>query len=126
MGKRALGTTGAPAPSGAYSQAILANGLVFTAGVGPVDARSGEIIGVTIGEQTEHVLTALTAILAEADLDLSDVVKSTVHLQNLDRDFAEFNAVYARHFQQPYPVRTTVGSALDGILVEIDVVAALR
>jgi 2-iminobutanoate/2-iminopropanoate deaminase len=51
------------------------------------------------------------------------VVKATVHLQHVERDFAAFNEVYARRFPQPYPVRTTVGSQLLGILVEIDVVA---
>lgn len=54
---------------------------------------------------------------------LGDVVKATVHLQHLDRDFAAYNEVYANRFQPPYPVRTTVGSTLAGILVEVDVVA---
>ncbi len=55
---------------------------------------------------------------------MDDVVKSTVHLATL-ADFAEFNEAYKEFFSEPYPVRTTVGSELDNILVEIDVVAAL-
>ncbi len=62
--------------------------------------------------------------LAEVGRDLSHVLKATVHLAELERDFAGFDAAYARMFPRPFPVRTTVGSRLLGILVEIDVVAA--
>jgi 2-iminobutanoate/2-iminopropanoate deaminase len=124
--KQEIRIDAAAAPGGAYSQGIVANGFVYTAGFGPQDPATGVIIGDTVAEQTRSVLRNVTAVLAAHGLDLNDVVKATVHLSDLHRDFADFNTVYAEHFSAPYPVRTTVGSVLAGILVEIDVVAAVR
>jgi 2-iminobutanoate/2-iminopropanoate deaminase len=121
--RRAIQTSGAPKPGGVYSQAIEWNGLLFTAGVTPVDPNTGAVVGATIEEQTERVLESLAAILAEAGLGLADVLKTTVHLADPARDFDGFNRTYQRYFEPPYPARTTVGSGLRGILVEIDLVA---
>ncbi|WP_067973667.1 RidA family protein [Nocardiopsis trehalosi] len=118
-------TDEAPRPAGAYSQGVVANGFLYTAGFGPQDPATGEVAP-TVGEQTAQVLSNVAAVLAQHGLTLDDVVKTTVHLQHLKRDFAEYDAVYAERFSAPYPVRTTVGSDLMDILVEIDVVAALR
>lgn len=125
MSKKAVRTDDAPAPAGAYSQGIVAGGFLFTAGFGPQDPVTGEVAP-TVGEQTRQVLANVSAVLAEHGLTLDDVVKATVHLENLKSDFPEYNAVYEQHFTAPYPVRTTVGSDLADILVEIDVVAKLR
>ncbi|WP_067600115.1 RidA family protein [Nocardiopsis listeri] len=125
MSKQAVQTDRAPVPAGAYSQGVVAGGFLFTAGFGPQDPRTG-LVAPTVGEQTAQVLANVTAVLAEHGLTLDDVVKATVHLENLRADFPEFNAVYAEHFTAPYPVRTTVGSDLANILVEIDVVAKLK
>ena len=76
-------------------------------------------------DQTTQVLRNVQAVLREAGATMDDIVKSTVHLQHLKRDFAEFNAAYGEFFTAPYPVRTTVGSDLYDILVEVDVVAQL-
>jgi 2-iminobutanoate/2-iminopropanoate deaminase len=126
-GKQALTSALAPAPGGGYSQAIVAGQFVYTAGMGPVDPATGQVVGDDVASQTHQVLRNLTAILAEADASLDDVVKVTVHLQELHRDFAAFDAAYREQFADagPLPVRTTVGSDLAGILVEIDVVAYL-
>lgn len=118
-------TDNAPAPAGAYSQGIVADGFLWTAGFGPQDPVTGDVPD-GVGAQTTQVLANVRSTLAVRDLDLSDVVKVTVHLEHLKRDFAEFNAAYAEWFSEPYPVRTTVGSDLMNILVEIDVVARLR
>lgn len=126
MGKREVRTDSAAAPGGAYSQGIVANGFLYTAGVGPIDSQTKEVVGTTIEEQTEKTLANLAEILKAEGLDFSDVVKATVHLQDSPRDFAGFNTTYQKAFTPPYPVRTTVGSTLAGILVEIDLVAALR
>jgi enamine deaminase RidA (YjgF/YER057c/UK114 family) len=77
-----------------------------------------------IREQARGVFVNLRLVLAEAGLDLPDVVKVTAHLQELKRDFPDYNEVYAELMPEPRPVRTTVGSDLMDILVEIDVVAA--
>lgn len=114
----------APAPVGAYSQAIRAGNLVFTAGTLPILPETGKIVGDTVGEQTEQVLKNIKAILEEAGCKMDDVVKTTVHLADMDL-FDEFNEVYTRYFPDPKPARTTVGSQLNQVLVEIDVIASL-
>ena len=111
----------APPPGGAYSQALRVGDLVFVSGIGPSHPETGAV-GESIEEQTARVLESIRNILAEAGAGMGDVVKSTVHLGDLSL-FARFNAEYAKWFPEPRPVRTTVGSQLPGILVEIDVVA---
>ena len=112
-----------PTPAGPYSHVVVANGFAFTAGFGPQDPSTGEVPD-GIEAQTEAVIRNVERALAVVRLDLSHVVKATVHLADL-ADFAAYNRVYERMFPAPYPVRTTVGSQLADILVEIDVVAAL-
>ena len=126
MAREQIRTSDAPAPGGAYSQAIVANGLLYTAGMGPHDPATGEVVGDTITEQAQQVLQNLSALLAARGLDFSDVVKVTAHLADLHRDYEAYNAVYEQTLPHPYPVRTTVGSTLDRKLVEIDMVAVLR
>jgi reactive intermediate/imine deaminase len=123
-GKQAVRTEDAPRPAGAYSQGVVAGGLLFTAGFGPQDPSTG-VVPDTVAEQTAQVLRNVRAVLAARGLTTDDVVKVTVHLQDLRRDFAAYDAVYREFFTEPYPVRTTVGSDLMNILVEIDVVAAV-
>lgn len=123
MSSPAIRTDAAPAPVGAYSQARVAGPFVFTAGMGPLDPATGQVMGEDVATQTALVLDHLESILTAAGMGLDNVVKVTVHLQHLDRDFAEFNRVYRTRFGDPLPARTTVGSTLNGILVEIDVVA---
>ncbi|HUZ55297.1 MAG TPA: Rid family hydrolase [Streptosporangiaceae bacterium] len=117
-----LTAAGAPEARGAYSHGVVAGELLFTAGMGPLDPVTGEVIGSTVAEQTARVIANLTEILRLRGRGLQDVVKATVHLADLGT-FAEFDAAYRQLMPQPYPVRTTVGSTLPGILVEIDFVA---
>jgi len=112
-----------PRPAGPYSHLAVAAGLVFTAGFGPQDPQTGAVPE-GVEAQTEAVIRNVERALGEVGLDLSHVVKVTAHLADL-ADFEAYNEVYRRMFPEPYPVRTTVGSRLGGILVEIDVVAAL-
>lgn len=96
-GRQAITTAGAPAPIGGYSQGIAAGPYLFTSGFGPQDPVTGEL-GETIDEQTHQVLANLSALLATDGLTLEDVVKATVHLQDVHRDFAGFDQVYRKHF----------------------------
>lgn len=121
-GKQAVRTDRAPEPAGPYSQAIVSGPFVFVAGQGPKDPATGTMAD-DVQEQTRQVLRNLSAILEAAGSSLDDVVKVTAHLSTLD-DFQAFNQAYQQFFTEPYPVRTTVGSALFGIKVEIDVIAA--
>jgi 2-iminobutanoate/2-iminopropanoate deaminase len=125
MAREEVRTDQAPNPAGAYSQGIVANGFLYTAGFGPQDPATGTLVEGGVAEQTAQVMRNVAAVLAERGLTFADVVKATVHLASLD-DFAEFNRAYESFLEKPYPVRTTVGSTLMNILVEIDVVAALR
>lgn len=122
MSKEAVLTNNAPQPAGPYSQGIVANGFFYSAGFGPQDPATGAMAE-NVGDQTRQVLRNISAVLAERGLTLNDSVKVTAHLQNLKEDFAEFNVAYQEFFSAPFPVRTTVGSSLYDILVEIDVVA---
>jgi len=122
--KKAMTLSNAPKPAGPYSHGVAANGLLFTAGFGPQDPVTGEVHE-GVGDQTRQVLRNIEAVLAENGVGFADVVKVTAHLQYLKRDFAAFNEAYLEFFPAPYPVRTTVGSDLHDILVEIDVIAAL-
>ena len=115
----------APPPGGSYSHGVVANGLLFTCGMGPVDPSTGKIVAGGIAEQTRQTLMNLQAILAERGATLDQVVKVTSHLQDSPRDFAAYDEVYREFFKAPFPVRTTVGSQLANILVEIDLVVAL-
>jgi 2-iminobutanoate/2-iminopropanoate deaminase len=113
-----------PGPTGPYSPAIAAGGFVFVSGQRPVDPLSN-VIPAGIGEQTLQVGKNLCVVLASAGVRLRDVVKVTAHLSDL-RLFDDFNAVYSQVFEAPYPARTTVGSQLRGVLVEMDVIAVQR
>ncbi|MBP3037179.1 RidA family protein [Arthrobacter sp. zg-ZUI100] len=120
--KKAVLTNNAPQPAGPYSQGIVANGFFYSAGFGPQDPATGQMAD-NVGDQTRQVLRNISAVLSEHGLTLNDSVKVTAHLQNLKEDFDEFNSAYREFFEAPFPVRTTVGSTLFDILVEIDVVA---
>jgi 2-iminobutanoate/2-iminopropanoate deaminase len=120
--KRQIVTEQAPSPAGPYSQGIVSGDLIFVAGQGPLDPSSGSIVGETIEEQTALTLDNVQAILEAVGSGMADVVKATVHLADL-ADFHAFNGVYEQYFPEPRPVRTTVGSNLIGIKVEVDVIA---
>ncbi len=123
--KKRINATDAPQPRGAYSQGVVWNNILFTAGIGPVDPVTNAIVGTTIIEQTHQVMKNLGAILQANNMNYDHVLKATVHLARLQDDFAAFNDVYKSYFSDAtLPVRTTVGSVLNGILVEIDFVAA--
>jgi 2-iminobutanoate/2-iminopropanoate deaminase len=119
-------TSNAPAAIGPYSQAVVANGFVFTAGQVPFDPQSMQLVQGDIAAQTEQVMKNLQAILQQAGADLSTVVKTTVFLQDMN-DFAAMNEVYARHFGDHKPARSTVQVARlpRDAQVEIEVVAVL-
>jgi 2-iminobutanoate/2-iminopropanoate deaminase len=123
---RSLQTDKAPAAIGPYAQAVVANGLLFTAGQIALDPASMQVVEGDVAVQTEQVLRNLGAVLASAGASWTDVVKSTVYLTDM-RDFPRMNEVYARAMGDARPARSTVQvSGLPrGVLVEIDLIAAL-
>ncbi|BAS27855.1 RidA family protein [Limnochorda pilosa] len=124
MPKEQVRTNRAPAAKGPYSQGIRTGDFIYVSGQGPLDPGTGQVVGTTIQEQTAQVLENIRAILDAAGASMADVVKATCHLADLSY-FDGFNEVYERHFPEPRPARTTVGSQLQGILVEMDVIAHL-
>lgn len=124
--KEAIHTEKAPAAIGPYSQAIRAGGLLFTSGQIPVDPATGQVPQ-GIEAQTRQSLDNVKAILAQAGLDLSAVVKTTVFLQDMG-SFAAMNQVYAQVFEGTvYPARSAVEVARlpKDVLIEIEAVAQL-
>jgi 2-iminobutanoate/2-iminopropanoate deaminase len=119
-----VATDKAPKAIGPYSQAIVTDDTVYTAGQVALDPKTGELVGATVAEQTEQVLQNLTAVLAASGSSLGQVVKTTVYLADM-ADFAAMNDVYARHFGGHRPARSTVQAAglPKGARVEIDAIA---
>ena len=122
-----ISTKKAPAAIGPYSQAIRLGNLVYTSGQIPIDPATGVLVEGGIKEQTRQSLTNVKAILEEAGISMSQVVKTTVFLADMN-DFADMNAVYAEFFTEPYPARSAVAvkSLPKGASVEIEVVAAIE
>ena len=119
-------TGDAPQAIGPYSQAIIANGLVFTAGQIPLDPASMELVQGDIAAQTERVMANVQAVLQAAGADLSTVVKTTVFLRDMG-DFAAMNEVYGRWFGGHAPARSTVQAARlpRDVAVEIEAIAVV-
>lgn len=120
-----ISTQNAPAAVGPYSQAIEVNGFVYASGQLPIDPATGAFPEGGVKEQTRQSLLNVKAILEEAGLALSNVVKTTVYLADMG-DFAAMNEVYSQFFAQPFPARSAIAvKALPkGALVEVEVVAA--
>ncbi len=111
-----------PAPAGPYSHAVVANGFVFISGQGPVNPETGTMPD-AFADQVRQTFKNVQTILEAAGSSLDDVVKANAYVTDLTR-FAEFNDVYKEFFQDDPPTRTTVATALLGILVEVDCIAA--
>jgi len=124
---KTIATDRAPRAIGPYSQAVHAGGFLFTAGQIPLDPSTGVLVEGDIAGHAERVFDNLEAVLAEAGLGFSDVVKATVFLLRMS-DFARVNEVYARRFGSHRPARSTVAVAElpAGAQLEIDLVAKDR
>jgi 2-iminobutanoate/2-iminopropanoate deaminase len=120
---KSIHTDKAPAAIGPYSQGIVANGLLFTAGQIAIDPATGHVVPGDVVAQTERVMANLHAIIESAGASWSDVVKTTVFLHDM-ADFPRVNETYAKALGTARPARSTVQvSALPrGVLVEIDAV----
>jgi 2-iminobutanoate/2-iminopropanoate deaminase len=117
-------TRNAPAAIGPYTQAVIVGDFVYASGQIPLDPETMEIVGADVKEQTDRVLRNLAAVLEQAGVGLSNVVKSTVYLANIS-DFQVMNEVYARHFGEHRPARAALqaGALPKGALVEIEAIA---
>ena len=121
-----VATDTAPKAIGPYSQGVIANGFLYTAGQVALHPATMEMVGSDVKAQTERVMENLKAILAEAGTSFGRVVKTTVFLADMG-DFAAMNEVYAKYFASPAPARATVQVARlpKDARVEIDVIASV-
>ena len=126
MSVKTVHTNAAPAAIGPYSQGIVANGFLFTAGQIAIDPATGQIVNGDVAKQTERVMANLAAVLATVNATWKDVVKTTVFLHDMG-DFPVVNEVNGKALGEARPARSTVQvSALPrGVLVEIDAVVAV-
>ncbi|PVU87054.1 hypothetical protein BB559_006253 [Furculomyces boomerangus] len=115
-----------PNAIGPYSKAIIHNKLVYTSGQIPVDSKTGEIVGTTIGEQTHVALQNLKQVLECSGSSMSKVIKTTVYLNSIE-EWPEMNRVYQEYFSEPYPARSAfeVGKLPKDSKLEIECIAAI-
>jgi 2-iminobutanoate/2-iminopropanoate deaminase len=124
MTRQAVRTSGAPNAVGPYSQGIAVDGFVFCSGQIGLDPTSGELVEGGVEAQADRALRNLAAVLDAAGASMVDVVKTTLFLADIG-DFNTVNAVYARHFPDPPPARSTfaVGALPKSALVEVEAIA---
>ena len=120
-------TENAPKAIGPYVQGKVVNGLLYASGQIALDPASGEMVGETIEDQTQQVLQNVGGLLKAVDADYDQVIKTTCFLKNMS-DFAAFNQVYERFFDNEKPSRSCVGVAdlPKGALVEVEIVAVVN
>lgn len=125
MSKTIITTDQAPAPIGPYNQATRSGNFLFISGQICIDPSSGELKNKDIQDETQQVMKNLQAILRQASMDFSHVVKTTIFITDM-KQFAEINEVYGQFFESSYPARETVEvSALPKFVnVEISMIAA--
>ncbi len=121
---KTIQTTKAPGAIGPYSQAVEANGFIFASGQLGIDPNTGNFVEGGVKEQTKQALTNARAIMEEAGLSLSNVVKTTVFLSDM-ANFADMNEVYSQFFSVPFPARSAVAvkTLPKNGLVEVECIA---
>jgi 2-iminobutanoate/2-iminopropanoate deaminase len=125
MTKTAIVSPKLAPPAGPFSQGIRTDGLIFFSGQVAQDPATGKLVEGGVAAEAERLFLNLAAVLEAAGKSFDDVVRVGVFLTSMS-DFATFNGIYAKHFAQPYPARTTIAvAALPlGACVEIDLIAA--
>jgi len=127
MSRKILSSPDAPPAIGPYSQGVHTGSFIFLSGQIPLVRDTGKFPDGGITEQTEQVIANIKALLATQSLDLTDVVKATVFLADMN-EFTSMNEVYMKHFTAPYPARSTVQVARlpKDARVEIEVIVQVR
>lgn len=124
MSKRIINTTNAPSAIGPYSQAVLAGNTLYCSGQIAIDPATGELVQGSIESETHQVMKNIKALLTEANMDFSNIVKTSIFLSDMNQ-FSQVNEVYASYLNLPYPARETVQVAKlpKNVNVEISVIA---
>lgn len=126
MEKKIIRTDNAPAPIGPYNQAVQYGNMLFVSGQIALDPKDGSLFVGDIAQETEIVMNNIKAILNEAGMDFSNIIKTSIFLMDMGK-FATVNEVYAKYFTDNFPARETVQVAglPKGVQVEISVIAGL-
>lgn len=124
--KQIIQTTDAPMPIGPYSQAILVNGILYASGQIAINAKTGEIVDKSIEDETNQVMKNILAVLTAANMDFSNVIKTSIFLSDMDY-FAKVNETYGKYFDGDFPARETIAvkTLPKNVNVEISVTAVL-
>jgi 2-iminobutanoate/2-iminopropanoate deaminase len=124
MSKKIINTTNAPSAIGPYSQAVLAGNTLYCSGQIAIDPATGELVQDSIESETHQVMKNIKALLKEANMDFSNIVKTSIFLSDMNQ-FSQVNEVYASYLSLPYPARETVQVAKlpKNVNVEISVIA---
>jgi 2-iminobutanoate/2-iminopropanoate deaminase len=122
--KEFIKTQNAPQPLGPYSQGIKAGNMLFVSGQGPIDPKTGKMLGEDIETQTRQTMQNIKAIVEASGFSMSDLVKVSIYLKNAS-DFQKMNEIYRTFFSQNPPTRTTVQTGFVNLsmLIEIDAIA---
>jgi 2-iminobutanoate/2-iminopropanoate deaminase len=118
MAKKIIKTDNAPAPIGPYNQAVQAGDTLYISGQVALDPASGELVNATLNDEIVQVMKNLSAVLTEAGMDFSNVVKTTIFLSDMQL-FADVNEVYGKYFEKDFPARETV--AVKGLPKNVNV-----
>jgi len=120
MNKIIINTSNAPAPIGPYNQAVMAGDTLYISGQIPIDPVTGNLNNATLQDETHQCMKNLQAILIEAGMDFTNIVKSTIFITDMKR-FAEINEVYAQYFSADSPARETVQVAALPRFVNVEI-----
>jgi 2-iminobutanoate/2-iminopropanoate deaminase len=120
MEKSFINTQSAPAPIGPYNQAVLVNGTLYISGQICIDPQTGNLKNRDIQEETHQVMQNLKAILSEAGMSFSNVVKTTIFINDMNQ-FSEINEIYGKYFSGNFPARETVQVAALPKFVNIEI-----
>ena len=127
MSKIIISTDKAPSAIGPYSQAVKSNGFIYTSGMIAIDPKTGNLSTGGIEEQTRLVMDNLTALIKSTNASMSNVIKTTVFLSDMN-NFAKMNSIYAEYFQTAPPARSTVEVSRlpKDVLVEIECIVDIK
>jgi 2-iminobutanoate/2-iminopropanoate deaminase len=118
--KKVLQISGAPAPIGPYSQAILKKDTLFVSGQIPIDPITGKLVDTDISAATDQVMKNIVSLLNEAEMTTDDVVKCSIFLKNMN-DFSAVNEIYSKYFRSQPPARETVQVAQLPLDVDVEI-----
>lgn len=127
MAIQAINTDKSPQAIGPYSQAVMAQGMLYVSGQIPLDPGTGEVVSEDVAAQTKQVLDNMKAVIEAAETGMNKIVKVTIYIVDMEQ-FAIINEIYGTYFEAPFPARACVevSKLPKGVQVEMDAIALLK